>query len=147
MNKAAAPQAGPIAQRGFTLIELLLVTLVIAILASYAIPSYREYVVRGCRTDAMVALEEVANEQAQFYFDFNQYASTISSLPVPTTSPDGHYTVSTTTIGGDINTYRITAAQSGASTCLPDNDIQYRITHTSERLHKEHGGSWQAGWD
>ncbi len=146
LNKAAVLKASPAGQRGFTLVEVALVTLMIAILASFAIPSYREYLVRGCRTDAMVALEEVANGQAQFYFDFNQYASTIALLPVPVTSPEGHYTLSTAS-GGDTNTYMITAIPSASSTCLPNNDLQYRVSHTSTRQHKADGGSWQPGWD
>jgi len=41
---------------GFTLIELMIVVVVVAILASIAIPSYREYIARGHRAEARAGL-------------------------------------------------------------------------------------------
>jgi len=60
--------------RGVTLIELMLVIVIIGILATVAIPSYRNYVVRAQRTDATTALLRVAAAQEKFYLQRNRYA-------------------------------------------------------------------------
>ena len=57
--------------QGVTLIELMIV---IGILASIAVPSYRNYVTRAQRTDAMSALLRVAAAQEKFYLQNNTYA-------------------------------------------------------------------------
>ena len=61
---------------GVTLIELMIVIVVIGILASIAVPSYRNYVTRAQRTDAMSALLRVAAAQEKFYLQNNTYAAT-----------------------------------------------------------------------
>jgi type IV pilus assembly protein PilE len=55
------------ASKGFTLIELMITLVVIAILASIAIPSYREYVIRGNRRAAQAAMMELVTRQHQFF--------------------------------------------------------------------------------
>lgn len=79
---------------GITLLELLITVAVVAILAAIALPNYQDYVSRSRRADAMIALQRVANEQEQFYFDNNRYSATLNSLGVSGTSPDGYYTIS-----------------------------------------------------
>lgn len=61
--------------KGFTLIELMITILVVAILASIAIPSYREYVIRGNRTAAQAAMMEIATQQQQFFVANRAYAT------------------------------------------------------------------------
>ena len=67
-------------QKGFTLIELMVVILVIGILASIAIPSYREYVIRGHRRAAQVAMMEIAARQQQYFVANRAYAATVGEL-------------------------------------------------------------------
>lgn len=54
-------------QKGFTLIEMMVVVAIIAILASIAVPSYMQYVLRSHRVEARNALQEMANRLQQNY--------------------------------------------------------------------------------
>jgi type IV pilus assembly protein PilE len=71
-------------QRGVTLIELITVTVVIAILASIAVPSYRQYLLRSQRSEAKAALLQLQTAQEKFYMQNNFY-----SLDITTAAPDG----------------------------------------------------------
>ena len=62
-------------QTGFTLIELMLVVVVLGILVSLGVPSYRQYVQRANRVDATAALLRLAANQERFYLQNNIYAS------------------------------------------------------------------------
>jgi len=62
------------AQAGVTLIELMIVVVIVAILASVAIPSYRNYVMRSQRSDAKEALLRLATAQEKFFLQNNRYA-------------------------------------------------------------------------
>lgn len=84
-------------QRGFTLIELLIVVAVIAILTAIAVPMYRDFVVRSNRSDAIIALTELANLQEKHYSNEMAYTTTISDLNYPNTSPEGLYSLEITT--------------------------------------------------
>lgn len=61
------------ASRGFTLVELMIVVAIVAILAAVAIPSYREYVLRGNRTEGQSLLVEAAARQERFFAQNNAY--------------------------------------------------------------------------
>ena len=55
--------------RGFTLIEILLTVAIIGILASIAIPSYRDYVLRGQLQEAATSLSDGRVRMEQFFQD------------------------------------------------------------------------------
>ncbi len=80
--------------RGITLIEILIVLAIVAVLTTIALPNYQEYIRRSRHSDAMIALQHIANEQEQYYFDNNRYSTNFASIGVPGTSPDGYYTLS-----------------------------------------------------
>ena len=74
-------------QRGVTLIELMIVVVVMGVLASIAVPSYRSYLLRSQRTDAKTALLQVQSAQEKFYLQNNRYL--IDAAKVATAPPDG----------------------------------------------------------
>ncbi len=49
-------------QQGFTLIEVMIVVMIIAVIAAFAIPSYKRYVVETKRADTMVELQNIAKQ-------------------------------------------------------------------------------------
>ncbi len=58
---------------GVTLLELMIVVAIIGILASIAYPSYRDYLDKTYRVDAMGALSSFANAMERFYAVNNTY--------------------------------------------------------------------------
>ncbi|MBS1269069.1 MAG: Fimbrial protein [Gammaproteobacteria bacterium] len=82
--------------RGFTLIELLIVVTVIAILTAIAVPMYRDFVVRSNRSDAIIALTELANLEEKYYSNELAYTTTIADLSYPATSANDYYELNIT---------------------------------------------------
>lgn len=98
--------------RGFTLIELLIVVTVLALLATIAVNSYRNYVLRSGRTEAMAALTELAQLQEQYYANQQAYTGSLSTLNYDATTPNGLYDLSVST-SATVN-YTITATADNA---------------------------------
>jgi type IV pilus assembly protein PilE len=80
-------------QKGVTLIELLAVMIIVAILASIAVPSYRSYVLRSQRTDATTALLRIQSSEEKFLVQNGKYTETMDTggLGLTKTSEQGLY--------------------------------------------------------
>jgi type IV pilus assembly protein PilE len=109
-------------QKGMTLIELMIVVVIVAVLASIAVPSYRQYVLRTHRTEAKSALLKLAASQEKFYLQNNTYAtdSQLTTAPpnglgMPATTENGWYTLSIAN-GANATTFSATATATGAQT-------------------------------
>lgn len=105
--------------RGFSLIEVMIVVVIVGILASIAYPSYREYVLRGNRTEGQALLSEATAAQERYYAQNNQYVTATndlgklglrSSTATGITSETGKYTLSASSSAGD-GGYTLTATQ------------------------------------
>jgi type IV pilus assembly protein PilE len=58
---------------GMTLIELMVAVMIVGILAGIAIPSYRQYVIRGNRTEAKVELMKASQALEKCFTRFGAY--------------------------------------------------------------------------
>jgi type IV pilus assembly protein PilE len=68
-------------QRGVTLIELMTVVVIVAILASIAVPSYRNYLLRAQRTDATTALLRIQSGMEKYLVQNGKYTTDLVAAP------------------------------------------------------------------
>jgi len=73
------------AAHGFTLIELMITVAIIGILAAIAVPSYRDYVLRGHLVTLTNDLQAMRVKMEQYYQDNRTYLA-VSSITPPCTS-------------------------------------------------------------
>jgi type IV pilus assembly protein PilE len=61
-------------QSGFSLLELMIVLVIVGILASIAIPSYRDSIRKSNRRAAQAVLMDIANRERQYFIANRAYA-------------------------------------------------------------------------
>ena len=134
-------------QAGVTLMELLTVIVVIGVLTSIAIPSYRRYTMRAQRSDATAALLRIAAAQEKFYLQNNTYTTTVGAGGLNLgagTSERGWYnlTIAAPT-GFTIGTaYLATATAVSGGGQIDDLDCRtFTIRETGERGAANSGGT------
>lgn len=113
---------------GFTLVELMVVTIVVAILASIAIPAYSNQVRKSRRTEAKNALLDLASREERYMSTNGAYTALGTQLGYPAdawpqTTTSGYYSITisnvtaavagTATTAGTPGTFLITATAAG----------------------------------
>jgi type IV pilus assembly protein PilE len=85
---------------GITLIELMVVIMVVAILGTIAVSSYRGYMIRSNRTEAKTELLRIQAAQEKFFLQNNRYATGAelddpppAGLGISLVSPSGMYNI------------------------------------------------------
>jgi type IV pilus assembly protein PilE len=126
-------------RRGFTLIELMIVVAIVGVLASVALPSYREYVNRGRRADAQTQLLAAQQWMERFYSQNYRYdedsggtAVSFANQPFATSPRTGEGTAAyNLTVAAQRNTYTITATRTG--TMATDPCGNFTLTNTGRK--------------
>ena len=77
-------------QSGFTLIELMIVVTIIGILASIAVPAYRDYTIRTRVGETASVYYPVKTELAVYYSENGNLPPTLASLPRVTQTPESY---------------------------------------------------------
>jgi prepilin-type N-terminal cleavage/methylation domain-containing protein len=98
--------------RGFTLIEVMIVVAIIAILASIAVPSYRQYILRGQIVDATTGLSAQRARMEQYFQDNRTYVNT-GGFTAPCAATYGAFNVTCTV--QTATTFTLSAAGSGST--------------------------------
>ena len=139
------------AQSGFTMIELMIVTAIVAILASIAIPSYNDYVTRSKIAEAVSKLSEGRVRMEQWFQDARTYqgglgcatiGSPVAANANPITFNDAKYfTYNCSTLGA--NTYVLTAT--GVATQGMDG-FSYTLDDTNSKTTSMTGYALTNGW-
>jgi prepilin-type N-terminal cleavage/methylation domain-containing protein len=118
----------PRSNAGFTLIELLAVVLIIAILASIAVPQDFKVVEKGKAAESLTTLDSIRNAQERYLAKSGQYCGTALfgctgwDMPVPTLK---YFTVGTPTQNASPG-WSLTLTRNGS----PGNYGAYTVTYT-----------------
>lgn len=123
--------------RGFSLIELMIVVAIIGILATIAVPSYKQYVIKAQRKEAMAALQGLAQSMERYYAQGNTYKRSAagdanSGAPqyFSTKSPvdGGSATYNLTIENADDTTYTLRATPIAGTTQANDGKLELDST-------------------
>ena len=103
MNRYTTEPGARARSAGVTLLELMAVVLIIGVLGTIAVNSYRGYLLRTNRTEARMALLQIQANQEKFFLQNNRYADTAElslgttadppGLGIPATTPSSYYTI------------------------------------------------------
>lgn len=110
--------------RGFTLLELMIAVVIVAILASIALPSFTSQLRRAHRSEGTAALLSIQTAQEKMYLQYGRYAvggelssaatATTPGLNIPATTTSGYYSLTITSASAGASDYTATATAAGS---------------------------------
>jgi type IV pilus assembly protein PilE len=139
-------------ERGVTLIELMIVVVVLAILGSISVSSYRRYLLRSNRTDATAMLLRIQVAQEKFFLQNNGYADGGQLTDAPPAglgigvdadgvTPGGFYTIALER--PDATHYTATATAREGQTQDKADCQTFSINEQGTRTPAESSGCWR----
>ena len=93
----------PSSSHGFSVVDLITVMAIVGIIASVAFPMYQSYALRIHRTEARVALMDVAERMQKYYFENKTYTDDLLALGLnssPYVTASGRYSMRVEDNGG-----------------------------------------------
>ncbi len=118
--------------RGFSLVELMVVVAIVSLLASIALPAYKDYVLRGRLSEAISTLSAKRVQVEQFY-DNNRTYVNAPGCADDTTGQSFNFSCSNVAA----NTYQLEATGKG-----PMSGFTYRVDQDNKRSTPSAGSGW-----
>ncbi len=141
MNRHTTEPGAQARSRGVTLLELMAVVVIVGILGTLAVNSYRGYLLRTNRTEARMVLLQIQANQEKFFLQNNRYADTAElslgttddppGLGIEPTTPSGHYNIAL--VRPDTTTYTATATATGGQVKDAPACLTLTINQNGER--------------
>ena len=138
-------------QKGMTLVELMIAVVIVAILASIALPSYQNHVMRSKRVTAEGDLYAFRNAMQRYFAENNTYVGSSTAVPgapiaalFPSQSPiDGGTAAYNLTItAASATAFTVQATRTGTQT----NDSCGNLTLTSTNVRGVSAGTVANCW-
>ena len=135
--------------RGFTVIELMIGLVIVAVLVSLAVPSFRDTLRKSRRSDAMNSIMDIHLSQERYRVNNPTYGNlsqaknivpAVSSLA----SPDGHYSLTVT--GNTATNYTIVAATVVGDDQANDSCGDFTLAFTAGVITKTADGNDDLCW-
>ncbi len=128
--------------RGFSLIELMIALAVVALLVGIAFPSYKNYILRSHRPDAIAALAQDQAILERCYAQNFAYNTACASLPAfPHNSSQSYYSIALTNLSA--TTYTLVASAIGKQTA-DTNCTSIRVDQANQKTASDSSGTSQA---
>lgn len=123
-------------QSGFSLLELMITIAIIAIIAAVAIPSYRDSVVRGYRSQAQADLMAMAQRAENVFSTQLSYASLDGETDQSPRDGNAVYNIS---VSATATTFTATASPIGSGPAAGDGDLSINQLGQREWDHPDLG--------
>ena len=132
--------------RGFTLVEMMIAVAIVALLATIAIPSYRQYVRRQALSQGVAALTELQVRMESYYQNTGAYGSAAACGIAP--GNVSNFSVTCTTSAGTGATPAVaqgyTAVATGTAALVAD--VTYSVDAQGNKTTRYTGGATAACW-